>query len=975
MNRIAISARAARIVADNHITDYAGFLTENRKIVNRQFSFVLLLCAAVGPCIALGQRLDWFVGVSEGAAFCVTGMTLVVAAIHKLILLRDPASKAACLFALVALDAMLVIMDYAHCTINVVWFLVPLLSILFCDFKVYVAVFVVNYLSMVLATWLMAGYRASIVSIFATPESYFASRVGSLTLELLMLFVVGNILGRMLAGYYQGMVEKTIAHEHEHQAQERLSGELMSLADIYISAHDIDLVNDTFTEIICNKPSLSDMITQAVKAGSPDGSPHAQQTLYAVMAMRTAPRSQAEIRAFIDLSTLDERLQYRKTITQEFLNVDHRWVRGRFIASRRAVDGRLTHALWLVEDINIEKRGRDALIDMSQRAMAASEAKSAFLSNMSHEIRTPINAMLGMNEMILRECDDATILGYSENIQTAGRTLLGLVNDILDFSKIESGKMEIIPADYDLASALNDLVNMVQTRADAKGLALALEFDAGVPRWLRGDEVRVKQVITNLLTNAVKYTERGTVTFRIGYEKIADSPDDALIKVAVQDTGIGIKEEDLKKLFSEFDRIEEKRNRNIEGTGLGLSIAKNLLDMMGSSLHVVSEYGQGSTFGFAVKQRVVDWAPLGDFMALRRARMQAHREYRERFTAPSALVLVVDDNPMNLKVFKSLLKKTQVRIDMAASGGEGIRLTHEKKYDMIFLDHMMPGKDGIETLRELREESNNPNLHTPAICLTANAISGARERYMAMGFDDYLTKPIDSGKLEAMLMECLPPEKIEKVADAAPAPAAADASLPPAVAALGESQIDVAAGIKNSGAVAAYLPLLKIFYDTMDETAATLNRLYDEQDVKGYVIKVHALKSSARIIGATRFGEEAQKLEDAGKREDFAYIRAHHPEFMGRYRQFKGPLARALGADAAPAAKPEAAPEMLAAAYAEIRAAAEDMDSDRLESVVQEMAEFQAPAPEAELWARLQEAAGRYDYEALTALLAGAGKT
>ena len=329
---------------------------------------------------------------------------------------------------------------------------------------------------------------------------------------------VGYVLGLTISGYFKGLFLKTLAEEKGRLAQERVSSELMSIAEIYVSAHDIDLVHDTFTEIICTKPLLAETI-----AGTREkGIVHAQQTLHEVMVKRTDPRSWAEMVSFIDFSTLDERLKYRKTIIQEFLNVERRWVRGRFIASKRAVDGSLTHVLWLVEDINIEKRGRDALIDMSQRAMAASEAKSTFLSNMSHEIRTPINAVLGMNEMILRECDDPNILGYAENVKTAGSTLLGLVNDILDFSKIESGKMEIIPVDYDLSSVLNDLVNIVQTRADAKGLALELDFDPGLPLRLKGDEVRVKQVVTNLLTNAVKYTEKGAVTFRVGFEKIPE---------------------------------------------------------------------------------------------------------------------------------------------------------------------------------------------------------------------------------------------------------------------------------------------------------------------------------------------------------------------------------------------------------------------------------------------------------------------
>ena len=302
---------------------------------------------------------------------------------------------------------------------------------------------------------------------------------------------------------------------------------------------------------------------------------------------------------------------------------------------------------------------------------------------------------------------------------------------------------------------------MIQIKADDKGLALALEFDRNTPKLLHGDEIRIKQVITNILTNSVKYTEKGVVTFSIGFKRIEDEPNSVLLLVSIKDTGIGIKEEDIKKLFMEFERIEEERNRNIEGTGLGMAITKNLLYLMESSLQVESVYGFGTKFSFELKQKVIKWEPLGNYEESYKSSISANKKYKEKFTAPNAHLLVVDDNPMNLMVFKSLLKQTKVKIDMANSGDEGILLTQDKKYDIIFLDHMMPNKDGIETLHEIRMETQNPNLHTIAICLTANAISGAREQYMAEGFDNYLTKPIDSSKLEEMLMTYLPKKKIE----------------------------------------------------------------------------------------------------------------------------------------------------------------------------------------------------------------------
>ena len=404
------------------------------------------------------------------------------------------------------------------------------------------------------------------------------------------------------------------------------------------------------------------------------------------------------------------------------------------------------------------------VVEYARDAQRANKAKSDFLANMSHDIRTPINAVLGMNEMVLRESGDENIIAYSENIRTAGNTLLGLINDILDFSKIESGKLDLIPVDYDLASVLNDLVNMIQTRADAKGLALRLEIDENIPKLLHGDEIRIKQIITNILTNAVKYTEKGSVTFSMGFEHIPDDVTGIMLKVAISDTGIGIRQEDIPKLFTEFERIEESRNRSIEGTELGMNITQRLLALMGSSLDVQSEYGKGSVFSFAVKQQVVKWEPVGDYEEAFRRSVAGRKKYRERFTAPDANILVIDDTPMNLQVFKSLLKATLVRIDTAESGDEGLALARKNRYDIIFIDHMMPHKDGIETLEELKA-GDGINSDTPTVCLTANAISGAREQYLAAGFDDYLTKPIESEKLERMIMEYLPGEKLVQTSE------------------------------------------------------------------------------------------------------------------------------------------------------------------------------------------------------------------
>ncbi len=626
----------------------------------------------------------------------------------------------------------------------------------------------------------------------------------------------------------------------------------------------------------------------------------------------------------------------------------------------------LLGAIYLTR-VSIKARESNELREAKAQAEEASRAKSDFLANMSHEIRTPINAVLGMNEMILRESSDNTIITYASNIKTAGNTLLGLINDILDFSKIEAGKIEIIPVEYDLSSIINDLVNMIQTRADEKGLNLILEFDEALPRGLYGDEVRIKQVITNLLTNAIKYTEKGSVTFSMKYENTAGDPDSILLMVCVKDTGIGIKAEDMDKLFSEFTRIEEKRNRNIEGTGLGMNITEHLLELMDSSLHVESTYGSGSSFSFALKQKVLDHEPLGDYATAYRETLSSKEKYHEKFIAPDALVLVVDDNYMNLMVFKSLVKATRVRIDTAESGFEALTLTAGKKYDMIFLDHMMPGKDGIETLHEIKADQTNPNLSTPAVCLTANAISGAMEEYLKAGFDDYLTKPIDAEKLEFTMLQYLPTEKIKTEAEAEEfmAPEENEAQE---FACLEGSCIDIKAGLKNSGTGEAYLALLKVFYESIDKKTEELNQCLEENDFKNYTIKVHALKSSMRIIGAAEPGEEAQRLEDAGKADDQDYIRSHHAPFIEEYAKLKAPLSE-LFPEEEETDKPTADDALLSEALKKLRQGAESMDCDILDKVFEEIKGYSIPEKDAALWEKLKAASDSFDYDGMISLL------
>ena len=400
----------------------------------------------------------------------------------------------------------------------------------------------------------------------------------------------------------------------------------------------------------------------------------------------------------------------------------------------------------------------DEVVRETERAENESMTKSSFLASMSHEIRTPVNAVLGINEMILREFDDPKLTGYATNIKDAGNTLLNVINDVLDYSKMESGKLNIVPVDYDLSEMINEIYMMIRTRAAEKNLDLIIDVDETIPHMLNGDSLRVKQCALNILTNAVKYTKRGKVVFSVTYQQLQDGSGNYTF--SVQDTGIGIKQEDMERLFIPFERIDEVKNHGIEGTGLGLSITQRLLEIMDSSLKVSSVYGEGSTFSFTVRQFVLDPEPIGNFRKAFEEKIENAPLYHQSFTAPDAKLLVIDDTDMNLFVVSGLLKETKIKVDTASSGEQGLAMLKLDTYDLIMIDHKMPVMDGIEVLHRLRRDSSNPNQHKPCIALTANAMSGAREFYLKEGFEDYLSKPIDSAALEKMVREILPKDKI-----------------------------------------------------------------------------------------------------------------------------------------------------------------------------------------------------------------------
>ncbi len=592
-----------------------------------------------------------------------------------------------------------------------------------------------------------------------------------------------------------------------------------------------------------------------------------------------------------------------------------------------------------------------------QKAILSSEAKARFLANMSHEIRTPINAVLGMDAMILRECKDMQIKEYALDIQNAGQNLLALVNDILDLSKVESGKMELIPVEYDVSSMVHDITNMITVKAQDKDLELKVQVNPNLPSRLYGDEVRIRQILINILNNAVKYTHEGSVELRIDGQV---EEEQVRLECSVTDTGIGIKEEDLPKLFAEFERIEEQKNQMIEGTGLGMSITAKLLNLMGSKLQVESVYGEGSRFFFELDQLIVDHKPIGNLEE--RIRQQSiDYAYQAAFTAPEARLLVVDDNVVNLKVFVNLLKETQVKIDAVSSGQECLDLVIDKHYDMIFLDHMMPDMDGIETLHRMKEMSDYPCKDTPVIVLTANAVSGAKEMYLSEGFDGFLSKPIMPDRLENLIRQTLPQELLRfetKSGDEIEHNKDLDGK--------GQStqqqttaDLPYIAGI-NWSCAWLHLPerellleTVRDFYRSIDTEADCLEEYYNAKDLDAYRIKVHAMKSSAALIGATSLSDMAKMLEYAARDKQENVIDNSTAVFLEEWRRYKEKLSVLVKEETD---KQEVKDNTVILAYLEmLRFAMEDMDIDGADQAMEQLRQYQYPL---EIQAMIDELSG-----------------
>ena len=683
------------------------------------------------------------------------------------------------------------------------------------------------------------------------------------------------------------------------------------------------------------------------------------------------------------------------------------------------------------------------LIAAREEAISSTQAKSNFLANMSHEIRTPMNAIMGMSELILRENPSDVVSEHAATINNACRNLLAIINDILDISKIESGKLDIIPIQYQLSSVLNDVISIAKIRADAKKLPFIVNIDSKLPSELFGDEIRIKQILINLLSNAIKFTDSGSVTLLVEGEKTDDT---LIFKISVSDTGIGIREDQIDKIFGSFEQVDTKRNRNIEGTGLGLSISKRLLEMMDGGMYIQSEYGVGSCFSAAFPQEIRNHAPivslkhteqktviiyenrklfcdslvwlfenmgvdfricanqselfeaLNEFKCdyifvpslhyektcalVKKNRAKTHvvtictekKFITDKTTiaistpvqcmqianilndeadgirysadygavavvAPDAHVLIVDDNAVNLEVAKGLLSAYQMKIDLALSGPEAIEFVKHTRYDLIFMDHMMPVMDGIDTTIAIRAIEGEYYANVPIIALTANAISGAREMFKAEGLNDFLAKPIEISKLNSIVTNWIPAEKQLRIQARETAADEINFEI---------SGVNVSAGVEHAGgSLKAYHEILKTYVTDCERRRRETAESYENEDFKLFTIYVHALKSASANIGAEDFARGAAKLEMAGKNDDIAFIRENYAQFLNNLSEVITSVKIHLerykcyeGEEAAPSNK-AADIEHLKIKLKDIEIAIEGIDFDQVEAILEDLFSYQ----------------------------------
>lgn len=563
----------------------------------------------------------------------------------------------------------------------------------------------------------------------------------------------------------------------------------------------------------------------------------------------------------------------------------------------------------MVKFISLKAQSNQELLKVVEikrkEAKSAGKAKTDFLANMSHEIRTPMNAICGMSDLLLQTKLTDEQLDYVSTIKLSSDNLLSIINDILDFSKIEAGKMELVPQSYNLLSPLYSLQNTIDVRIGERPLDFKISIKRDMPTELYGDEVRVQQVILNLLTNAVKYSNQGHIELIVDYEKIAD--DEIMLKITVKDQGIGIKKEDMPKLFEAFSQVDMERNHRIEGTGIGLTITERLVRSMGGSITLESEYGVGTTFYVSMRQKVedfnsvIDTESTDDFVVISHSNILkgfvSGKKKIAKFIAPDAKVLVVDDNEANLKVAKGLMGQYKLSVRTCTSGKAALDILEtDKSFDILFIDHMMPEMDGVELTKILRSSNDDYLKYVPIIALTANAIKGVSEMFLANGFTEYLSKPIDTERLGEVLNKWIPEnkkkeamEEEESVADNNEAVDENEENLLNMLRQIENVDYDKAMTLCGKSED-ILLSVIEVYVKSYSQIKERIDSTYAKEDLKNYAIEVHGVKSSSRSIGNDVLGEMAYRLEIEAKDGNIAYVKENHSEFVMKYEQFVGKL-------------------------------------------------------------------------------------
>lgn len=570
----------------------------------------------------------------------------------------------------------------------------------------------------------------------------------------------------------------------------------------------------------------------------------------------------------------------------------------------------------------------------------ANRAKTNFVSNMSHEIRTPMNSIVGITEILLRSRHSPKEQEYLLNIQSSGRVLLTIINDVLDCSKMEAGKMQLFDEPYDTCSLFHDLRISMENRIGHSGLELIYDIDQDIPCKLKGDMGRIRQVIINLVNNAIKYTEKGSVRFSVHVRQ--KNTDKVMLYYEVADTGIGIRKEDHKILFDAFQRVEMDRNRYVEGTGLGLTISQNLVNMMGGVIEVESEYGKGSRFFFTIEQTIIDPTPVSAVNYNGQKDNVTEKEAECLFIAPEAHILLVDDNELNLVVAKELLKPLRMQIDTAENGLQAVKMVRGSQYDLVLMDHMMPVMDGIEAAKAIRALPEDKYQKLPIIALTANAMVDARKEFLNAGMNGFVAKPIDFARICNQLKLWLPKDLVRDVpkeeAKKLLADDLSDREIQPEDPQMGFSFEE---GVKHCGSKAALMKTIRIFYRTIDSKADKIEQCLKEGLISDYVVEVHALKSSALLIGAVPLSEAAKELEGYGKQGKTELLEEKTPDLLAMYRDFKDILKPC--ADKEEAARQEASNGEWCQALQQIHQCIEQFDLDGVDQIMEQLEEYQVP--------------------------------